>query len=162
MNGAPASLDAFAGHVLVVQLVRYFGCLPCQQWLIELDRASAELATLGARPLAVGGSAVYQARWLREEKGVGMPLLLDADQRLRAALGVGMLRAGLLNPRGMASYARALSHGLRPQRITQDTIQAPGVLILDAGLNERWRHVGTRIGDYPPLGVVLAAVADPS
>ena len=142
-----------------MQLVRYFGCLPCQQWLIELDRESAQLATLGARAVAVGGSADYQARWLRQQKGVRMPLLLDPEQRLRAALGVGTIGAGLLNPRGLAAYAGALRYGLRPQRITRDTVQAPGVVILDTTLTERWRHVGTRIGDYPPLGVVLDAVA---
>jgi len=25
------------GRLLVVQLVRYFGCLPCQDWLMQLD-----------------------------------------------------------------------------------------------------------------------------
>jgi hypothetical protein len=39
-DGAPARLaDRLAGNQFtVVQLVRYFGCLPCQEWLIELDR----------------------------------------------------------------------------------------------------------------------------
>lgn len=109
----PSSLGAHSGNILVLQLVRYFGCLPCQQWLIELDRASAQLATHSARPIAVGGSADYQARWLRDEQGVRLPLLLDPDQRLRDALQVGRLRGRLLDPRGLASYSRAMRAGLR-------------------------------------------------
>ncbi|MEP7178888.1 MAG: redoxin domain-containing protein [Pseudonocardiales bacterium] len=157
-DGEPTSLGAHTGDILVLQLVRYFGCLPCQQWLIELDRATAQLAPLGARPVAVGGSADYQARWLRDERGVRMPLLLDPDQRLRDALQVGHLGGRLLDPRGLASYGRAMRAGLRPQRITRDTVQAPGVVILDAQLEVRWRHVGKRIGDYPRLSEVIDAV----
>lgn len=157
-DGEPTSLGAHGGDILVLQLVRYFGCLPCQQWLIELDRATTQLATVGAWPVAVGGSADYQARWLRDERGVRMPLLLDPDQRLLDALQVGRIGGRLLDPRGLASYGRAMRAGLRPQRITRDTVQAPGVVILDAQLEVRWRHVGKRIGDYPPLNDVLDAV----
>lgn len=159
-DGKPCSLDSSGSDFLIVQLVRYFGCLPCQQWLIELDKARGQLAALGARAIAVGGSADYQARWLRDERGVQLPLLLDPDQRLRDALQVGRLGGRMLDPRGLASYGKAMRSGLRPQRITRDTVQAPGIIILDAGLDEQWRHVGKRIGDYPPLSNVIAAVRD--
>ena len=159
-DGKPCSLDSSGSDFLVIQLVRYFGCLPCQQWLIELDGTRDELAALGARAMAIGGSADYQARWLRDARGVALPLLLDPDQRMRDALQVGRLGGRLLDPRGLASYGKAMRSGLRPQRITRDTVQAPGVVILDARLNERWRHVGTRIGDYPPMSNVIAAVGD--
>jgi len=55
---------------------------------------------------------------------------------------------------------RTLSHGYRPQRITKDTVRTPGVVILDAQLTIRWRYVGRRLGDYPELAEVLAAVDD--
>jgi hypothetical protein len=64
-DGRPARLGQFTTEgLLVVQLVQYFGCLPCQDWLIGLDRSTGALADLGASALAVGGSADYQARWL--------------------------------------------------------------------------------------------------
>lgn len=158
-NGDPVPLGDLAGPVLVVQLVRYFGCLPCQEWLVELDRVGERLDAYGARPLAVGGSADYQARWLRDTRGVTMPLLLDPDQRVRDALGVGNLGARMLDPRGMVSYGRSLAHGFRPQRPTRDTVRAPAVVVLDRALDVRWSYVGRRIGDYPPLPQVLEAVA---
>lgn len=144
---------------LVIQLVRYFGCLPCQEWLIALDRAAADLDARGARPVAVGGSADYQARWLRDSRGVTMPLLLDPNQALRAAVGAGAnLGLRLADPRGLAAYVGALRRGAQPQRITRDTVRSPAVVILDRSLRLRWAHVGSRIGDYPPLAVVLDAL----
>jgi peroxiredoxin len=157
-GGAPVTLGSLSPPLLVVQLVRYFGCLPCQEWLVELDRLTDRLAEVGAAPVAVGGSADYQARWLREEKGLRMPLLLDPEQRLRHAIGIGRLGGRLLDPRGMSSYVRALRHGYRPQAITKDTVQAPGVVLLDERRVVVWKHEGQRIGDYPPLPAVLEAV----
>lgn len=158
-EGEATPLSTVLDHrLLVVQLVRYFGCLPCQEWLTDLDAASERLAGHDVGVTAIGGSADYQAQWLRDERGVRMPLLLDPDQRFRDAVGADQpLGIRLLNPRGAAAYARSLRHGFRPQKITRDTVQAPGVVILDRFGNVCWQHVGTRIGDYPDLAVVEAA-----
>lgn len=147
--------DLAGGQLLVVQLVRYFGCLPCQDWLIRLDRASLALAEHGILVAAVGGSADYQARWLRDERGVTMPLYLDVDHRFRRAVSAEEpLGHRLLDPRGALAYARSLTRGFRPQTITRDAVRSPGVVIFDRGLDVRWQHRGTRIGDYPPLEAV--------
>jgi peroxiredoxin len=159
--GRPVILgDVLAGHrATVVQLVRYFGCLPCQEWCVGLDRALPRLASRGVGAAVVGGSADYQARSLQEEKGVGIPLLLDPDHRLREAVGAAKpLGLGILDPRGAAAYAGSLRRGYRPRSITRDTVRSPGVVILDSTGRPLWQHVGTRIGDYPPLVVVLEAV----
>lgn len=156
--GEPATLgDHLTAPVTVVQLVRYFGCLPCQEWLIELDRAAAA-ENLGA--LAIGGSADYQATWLQEERGVRMPLLLDPEHRFREQVeAVKPLGWRMADPRGMAAYARSLRHGFKPQAITRDTVRSPGVVILDQDGRVRWSYIGNRIGDYPPISDVLDAVA---
>jgi hypothetical protein len=160
--GGPVPLhDVLAGHrATVVQLVRYFGCLPCQEWCVALDRAAPHLASLGVGAAVVGGSADYQARWLQQEKGVHIPLLLDPDQRLRDAVGATEpLGLRLLDVRGAAAYAGSLRRGFRPQAITRDTVRRPGVVILDAGGRLLWQHIGLRIGDYPPLHDVLAVAS---
>lgn len=158
-DGEPTSLAQFRDGWLVLQLVRYFGCLPCQEWLIELDRRRTALAELGVQVAAVGGSADYQARWLASERAVTMPLLLDPEQSLRAALDLGIpLGWRLLDPRGLASYATNLARGRRPQAITHDTVRSPAVVVLDPGLVPRWRFEGRRIGDYPSHAAVVTAV----
>lgn len=145
--------DCLAAPVTVVQLVRYFGCLPCQEWLIDLDRAVAA-EKIGA--LAVGGSADYQAAWLQEERGVRMPLLLDPEHRFREQVdAVKPLCWRMADPRGGAAYLRSLRHGFRPQALTRDSVRSPGVVILDRDGGVRWSYFGIRIGDYPPINLVL-------
>lgn len=151
--------DLLTRRLTVVQLVRYFGCLPCQEWLIDLDRATAELERHEAGALAIGGSAPYQAVWLREEKGVGLSLVLDPEHRFRDHVGASKpLGWRMADPRGAAAYTRSLINGLRPQGITRDTVRSPGVVLLDQTGVVRWRHIGTRIGDYPTLDQVLAVI----
>jgi hypothetical protein len=157
-DGGPVTLAAYLGTPLVVQFVRYFGCLPCQAYLRALDERADALEAAGARPIAVGGSADYQARWLRDT-GVRMPLLLDPDQRLREAVGFGSLSGRqLMAPRGLRTYAAAVLSGIRPQRITGDVRRSPGIAIVDASLEVRWTYEGTALGDYPSLDEVSAAV----
>lgn len=160
-DGSGVALGELLTHRLtVVQLVRYFGCLPCQEWLIELDRAAPELAAKDVGAIAIGGSADYQAVWLREEHGVGMPLLLDPEHRFRDHVGASKaLGWRMADPRGAAAYARSLAHGLRPQHVTRDTVRSPGVVVLAPGGAVVWQHIGTRIGDYPTLAEVRTALA---
>ena len=132
---------------------------PCQDWLIGLDSAAGRLAELGASPIAIGGSADFQARWLASERGVTMPLPLDPDHLLRTVVGAERpLGLRMADPRGIAFYARSVARGNRPKRITRDTVRAPGVVILGPDLEVLWVHVGTRIGDYPPLEEVIDEV----
>lgn len=153
--------DVFTEQLTVVQLVRYFGCLPCQEWLVALDRQAEAWQPLGCGAVAIGGSADYQARWLRDERGVRIPLLLDPEHGFREHVGAeARLGARLLDPRGAAAYTRSLRHGFRPQRITRDTTRSPGVVVVDRSGTVRWRYVGQRIGDYPPLAAVKIVVHD--
>jgi peroxiredoxin len=161
-EGRPVLLgDLLAGsRFTVIQLVRYFGCLPCQEWCVDLDTHGARLAEDGIGVASVGGSADYQAQWLRDEKGVSMPLLLDPEHQFREAVGAAApLGVRMLNPKGAAAYVGSLRRGYRPQTITRDTVRSPGVVILDDAGSVRWQHVGKRIGDYPPVEQVLAAAA---
>ena len=159
-DGAPVALPTPAsGDLMVVQLVRYFGCLPCQDWLVELDRLAPGLAARGVTAAAVGGSADYQAQWLREERGVTMPLYLDPEHAFRDAVDMTRpLGLRMANPKGAVAYARSMRRGYRPQKITQDTVRTPGVVIIDSDRQVVWRHEGTRIGDYPDHQVVLDAL----
>ena len=159
-EGRPTVLPVpVPGRYLVVQLVRYFGCLPCQEWLVGLDKLRAELDVLGADAAAVGGSADYQAAWLRDERGVTMVLFVDPLHVFRHAVEMERpLGWRLANPRGVAAYVRSLRHGYAPQKVTKDTVRSPGVVIIDSDRLVVWRHEGTRIGDYPEHSAVLAAL----
>ena len=154
-DGAATTLGAFGAEPLIVILVRYFGCLPCQEYVREVDR-NIDRFPADSRVIAVGGSADFQARWLRDTKGVTMPLLLDAEQSVRATAGVGDLTARQLAAVGGASnYVRSLLHGFRPQMPTADAKRAPGIVVFDRDFRVDWVHRGTMLGDYPPVDALI-------
>jgi hypothetical protein len=160
-EGAVTTLrETSNGRPLVVQLVRYFGCLPCQEYAVALDRARANWPDVDV--VIVGGSADYQAQYLRDEIGVTAPLLLDPDQELRDAVGASRLLVGrMLSPKGARSYVSALRNGYGFQRPTKDALRSPGVAILDGELNLTWTFVGKRLGDYPELDLVARKAGAP-
>lgn len=159
-NGAVVRFADLSADPLVVILVRYFGCLPCQAYLKDIDAAQHRFGT-GVRVVAVGGSADYQARWLQGDQGVQMPLLLDPNQQVRALAGLGNLRVHqLLSPRGAGNYLRAMRRGLRPQKVTRDTIRSPGVAIFGPDLAVQWTYEGKMLGDYPTIDEVVTRARD--
>ena len=157
-DGKATALGEFSADPLVVVLVRYFGCLPCQEFVRDLD-SKQDRFPAGSRVIAVGGSADYQARWLRDTKGVEMPLLLDPAQEVRAIAGVGDLTARQMAHFGGASnYVKSLVHGFRPQVPTADATKAPGIVIFDADFSVRWVHRGEMLGDYPPVDDLIQRI----
>jgi len=161
-DGVPTSLGAFSGDPLAVILVRYFGCLPCQDYVRRVDRSLARFPE-GSRVIAIGGSADYQARWLRDTKSVGMPLLLDRKQQVRAVAGVGDLTTRQMSSIGGASnYVKSLFHGFRPQAPTADAKRAPGIVVFGAGFDMKWVHRGEMLGDYPPVEALIDRVSSVS
>ncbi len=155
-EGSPSTLGDFAANPLVVILVRYFGCLPCQQYLTEVTELRDQFPS-GSEVVAVGGSAAYQARWLQKSKGVAIPMLLDAEHRVRAIVDLGNLTAlEFVRPGGLINYARAMRHGLPPQVPTPDIAKAPGIVMFDPSFEPIWVHRGRTLGDYPPVSDVIA------
>jgi AhpC/TSA antioxidant enzyme len=113
------------------------------------------LAALGARAIAVGTGADFQARELMRD-GMPFPCLVDADALLHRALGIG--RVGLravLDPATYANYWRAWRRGARQGQVTGDPRRLSGVAIFDAGGRLRWCHVASTVGDYPPVASLV-------
>jgi hypothetical protein len=158
VEGTTVELGRLAADPLVIILVRYFGCLPCQAYLAEIDRRR-EAFRPEAGVVAVGGSAAYQARWLRKVKGIRIPLFLDGQETLRGLVGIGDLGVrGLVAARGWRAYGRALGDGLLPQVPTRHVRRAPGIVALDRDLTVSWSHAGSTLGDYPPVEELVERV----
>lgn len=136
--------------------------MPCQDHLSQLWAARDQLRAKGALPIGVAGSAAYQAEWLATDVVPGMTLLLDPDQTLRREVDFGNLttRQVLFDREGAAAYLRALRRGARQKKITSDTVRSPGLVILDTDLEVRWSHEGRRLGDYPSIPTIMAALDD--
>jgi hypothetical protein len=139
----------------ILVIPRYYGCLPCRDYLLRLSERLDQVEARGGAALAVSVGADHQARWLIDEKGVRFPLLIDPDRRVYTALELPRKWWVNLNPRGWLNYARALARGSRQGRIIEPN-QLPGLALLDADARAVWVHRGRALGDYPSIERVLA------
>jgi hypothetical protein len=153
-DGEPVALGEVVDRPTVLVIPRYYGCLPCRDYLRRLSERLDEVQAAGGAALGVSVGAAHQARWLVEERGVRFVLLVDPDRRVYDALELPRRWWVSLNPRGWWSYARALVRGNRPGRIIEPN-QLPGLALLDADANAVWVHRGRALGDYPALERVL-------
>jgi hypothetical protein len=133
---------------------RYYGCLPCRDYLGQVSERLEDVQTAGCAALGVSVGTQQQAHWLMEEKGVRFPLLVDPERHIHGALDLPRKWWVTLNPRGWWNYARAATRGSRQGRVV-DAHQRPGLALLDADANAFWVHRGKGLGDYPPLDRVL-------
>jgi hypothetical protein len=154
-DGEPVALGTLVDRPTILVIPRYYGCLPCRDYLRRLSDRLDEVGAAGGAALGVSVGAAHQARWLIEERGVRFPLLVDPDRRVYEALELPRRWWVSLNPRGWWNYARALLRGNRQGRIIAPN-QLPGLALLDADANAVWVHRGRALGDYPKLERVLS------
>lgn len=154
-GGEPLKLGDVVDRPTVLVVPRYYGCLPCRDYLHRLSERLADVQAAGGAALGVSVGADYQARWLMAEQGVGFPLLVDPERGVHAALELPRRWWVSLNPRGWWNYLRALRRGNRQGRII-DPNQLPGLAVLDHEAHAVWVHRGHAIGDYPPIERVLS------
>jgi AhpC/TSA family len=154
-GGEPVSLGQLVDRPTILVIPRYYGCLPCRDYLLRLSERLDQVEARGGAALGVSVGADHQARWLTEEKGVRFPLLVDPDRRVYTALELPRKWWVSLNPRGLWNYARALARGNRQGRIIEPN-QLPGLAVLDADARAVWVHRGRALGDYPSIERVLA------
>ncbi|MGH9038873.1 MAG: AhpC/TSA family protein [Acidimicrobiia bacterium] len=131
--------------------------MPCRDMLSQLREAHHEIVSLGAGALAVATGADFQAQQLMRD-GLPFPALLDPDKNLYRALGIPRIPWDQwVRPSTWRLYFRSIRRA-RQGRPTGDILQAPGIVVLDAGGTIRYLHRGTTLGDYPPLAEVIEAL----
>lgn len=154
-TGGRVALDALLTRPTAIPLVRYYGCMPCRDFLVQLEAIRPALDAAGVGLVGVGGAADYQARHLMDH-GVGFPLLLDPGHELYESLGVRRIHWWkLLTPATWWKYLRAARRA-RQGRITAHPLQAPGFVVLDRDRTILFLYRGETLGDYPPVTEVLA------
>jgi AhpC/TSA antioxidant enzyme len=120
--------------------------------------AHPQLERLGARVIAVGSGAAYQAQHLMAT-GIPFPCLVDEDARLYTALGIGRIAwHEWFKPGVWRNYLRAIGRGSRPGKVTGDPRRLSGVAIIDRQRHPQWVYRSQVPGDYPSIGAVLDAL----
>lgn len=153
-DGRDVRLGELIHRPTVIVVPRYYGCLPCRDYLQQVSDRLDELEAHGAAAVGISVGAVHQARWLMEERRIRFPLLVDPERRFYDAIDLPKKWWVGLNPRGWVNYARAIRRGSRQGRIVSPN-QLPGLVVVDQDARSRAIHRGKALGDYPPFEVVL-------
>lgn len=152
--GAEVRLGDVVQAPTILVIPRYYGCLPCRDYLRQVSERLDEIQELGAAALGVSVGTDQQARWLIEERGIRFPLLVDPDRSVYDALELPRRWWVGLNPKGWWNYAGAIARGSRQGRIVEPN-QVPGLALLNPSAEAVWIHRGRALGDYPKLDRVL-------
>lgn len=158
-TGEVARIGDLVKRLTVLVIPRYYGCLPCRDYLCQVSERLDEVENAGAQALGLSVGADYQARWLVEQRGIRFPLLVDPKREVYDALDLPRKWWVNLNPRGWLNYARAIARGNRQGKIIEPN-QLPGLALLDANANAIWVHRGRALGDYPNLDKVLVHLTE--
>lgn len=158
VDGTEVRLSDLLEGPTIVPIVRYYGCMPCRDFLLALEEQRGAAEAEGISIIGVGKAADFQAEWLMSDAGIGYELLVDPEENLYRALELGRFPWWrLLAPTTMRNYLRALRRA-RQGRITNHPLQAPGVIALDEESRLTFVHRGRTLGDYPEASEVLEAV----
>jgi hypothetical protein len=156
-EGREFRLGGLVDRPTVINVVRYYGCAPCRQQLMELADVHDTITAGGGAVLGIGPRAAYQARLLSERRHIPFGLYLDSDHRVAQAVGLG--RQSLLRfIFDLRAWWRWLKGFLRAGQgaITGGWWEVPAIVIVDALCRVQWQYLGDSIGDYPPLTETLA------
>ena len=104
IDGREVRLGDLIERPTVLVVPRYYGCLPCRDYLAQVSRRYDEIEAAGGAAIGVSVGTTHQARWLSEERGIDFPLLVDAERHLYDALDLPKKWWVALNPRGWVSY----------------------------------------------------------
>jgi peroxiredoxin len=154
-EGDTVRIGELVDRPTILVIPRYYGCLPCRDYLRQVSDRLDEVEALDGAALGVSVGAAHQARWLVEERGIRFPLLVDHERRVYEALGLPRKWWVSLNPRGWWNYARAIARGSRQGKIIEPN-QLPGLALLDSDADAVWVHRGKALGDYPKLDDVVS------
>ena len=157
-SGESVTIGGLVDRPTILVIPRYYGCLPCRDYLRTVSDRYDEITDAGAAALGLSVGADFQAEWLQQEYGIPFELLVDPERNVLDALALQRKLSIVLNPKGYATYAKAIFRGNRQGKIVSP-LQAPGLALLDADANAVWVHRGKALGDYPTLDEVLERLA---
>lgn len=117
------------------------------------------LAAHGAPLVFVGHGTPAMAAAFARDHAPDVPVLVDVERRLYAALGARRSLAASLHPRLLVHAFRALRRGFRQTRLQGSPWQQGGVAVLDRRGVVAWAAMDRVGGDPIAVAAVHAAVA---
>jgi len=151
-DGEPCALRDVLQPPAVLVVLRHFGCVGCDQQVVNLRPHLSMLAELGFSVVMVGNGAPEHARWFADRHHLparGVTLVTDPSHTVHDAMGLVRSVWSSFGPRGLLGWARAIGRGYRQGGFLGDGRQQGGALVLDPRGVVRFLHRSTAIGHDP-------------
>lgn len=116
-EGDAVRIGALVDRPTILVIPRYYGCLPCRDYLRQVAGRYQEVEATGARAIGLSVGADFQAAWLVEHYGIPFPLLVDPDRKVYEAIELRRKLSVVFNPRGWAKYASAISRSINHRTV---------------------------------------------
>jgi hypothetical protein len=136
---------------------RHLACLPCREHLLEVLEHKEEL---DLRVVAVVFAPVATLAGFQQRLGLeDIPVLSDPERRAYDAFGFGRgsIARVWLDPRVWWRYLSLIGHGRRPERVSEDTLQLGGDVLVDAAGRVQWVYASRGPDDRPSVAAIRAA-----
>ena len=118
-----------------------------------------EFRAKGANLAAIGLGDANYARLFREETGITLPLLIDAERKAYRA--VELKKANLLHllrSDNAAARKRAKAGGFQQKKLGENPFQLGGSFVFAPGNVDKFVHVSETFGDNAAMADLLAAI----
>ena len=150
--------DCWAGHAVVLVLVRHFGCLFCKQQVSELAKETDRIHALGAELVVVGNGGAEHVRWFEEDFGIETPVFTDSTGEAYRTVGAKRGFFSGANPLTTLASLRAFASGYRQSGTRGDRYQQGGVFVIGPDGSMPYRYLSRYAGDHPAPQAVVAAL----
>ena len=121
--------------------------------------AESKFKAKGANIVAIGLGGMDYARHFRDDTQVDFPLLVDEDNKVHQAAGLGKANVFHIFRRdNRAARIRARLAGLRQYKLGKDPFQLGGSFIFGPGDTDRFAHVSATFGDNATMDALLGAL----
>lgn len=118
-----------------------------------------QFKALGANIVAIGLGGMDYARRFREETKIDFPLLIDEDNQVHKAAGLGKANIlHILRKDNAAARKRASLEGFRQYKLGKNPFQLGGSFVFGPGNIDYFAHISGTFGDNASMKDLLAAV----
>jgi len=123
---------------------------------VQLHGAREQFGEAGFNVVFVGLGTVEQAEQFRKDLSLSYPIICDPDKVLYGMFNLGRATiSSLASPSVLLKGIRALSEGYRPGMPQGDTMQLPGVFLIDTEGNIRFSYFSKDPSDHPAVETLL-------
>lgn len=153
--------QAIGSGLIVVALLRHFGCLMCRKLASELAQVKAGLDKLDIKMIAIGTGSSKAISDFRDDTKFVSEIYADPTANVHKFFSCKRgVRASLFNGQTVSAMKSAWSQGYRMKLFDGKLFQLGGIFVLYNG-EIIYEHHELFAGDHPELSEVLSACGLP-